>query len=500
MQTVNTSIIVVFAIYIIGMLVIGYLGYRSTRDLSDFILGGRRLGPFVVAMAAGASDMSGWLLMGLPGEVYSTGISASWIAIGLIIGAYFNWRLVAARLRVYTHESGDSLTLSDYFANRFDERTQLLRIVSAVVILVFFTLYSASGVVAGARLFESMFGLNYISALWLGAFFTIAYVFIGGFLAVSWTDAIQASMMFTALILTPLIVVHQAGGFGEATAIAQQVNPELTTFVPDLSYVGVMGIISALAWGLGYFGQPHILARFMAAESAKSIPKARRIGMSWMILCLAGAIAVGFFGVAYFAAHPEQAAGVTANPERVFIELSILLFHPIIAGFLLAAILAAVMSTLSAQLLVCASSLTQDLYKPFIRPQAGEKEAVWFSRLMVLAVALVAILLAWDPNSRVLKMVSYAWAGFGAAFGPIILMSLFWRRMTGNGALAGMIVGAVTVLVWNQFGWFNLYEIVPGFIFAALTAYVVSMLDKQPSAEVIATFDRVDEAMANQRV
>lgn len=488
MDIISTPVIVMFVIYIAAMLLIGWLGYRSTEDLSDYILGGRKLGPFVVALAAGASDMSGWLLMGLPGEVYSTGISASWIAIGLIIGAYFNWLFVAARLRVYTERSGNALTLPDFFSNRFEDNKNILRIVSAIVILVFFTLYCASGVVAGARLFESMFGMSYTTAIWLGAFCTIAYVFIGGFLAVSWTDTIQASLMFTALILTPLIVMHHAGGFGEAVGAAQALNASSTDLLSDVSKVG---IISALAWGLGYFGQPHILVRFMAADSVQSIPRARRIGMTWMILCLAGAVAVGFFGIAYFEAHPEQAAGVTANAERVFIELSILLFNPWIAGILLAAILAAVMSTLSAQLLVCSSSLTQDIYKTFLRRDAGDNELVWFGRLMVLAVALIAIALAWNPESRVLSMVSYAWAGFGAAFGPVVILSLVWRRMTLSGALAGMVVGAVVVLLWNHFAWFGLYEIIPGFVLGALAIYVVSILSPAPATSVTRVFDEV---------
>ena len=477
-----------FGIYIAGMLLIGWLGYRSTQDLSDYILGGRKLGPFVVALAAGASDMSGWLLMGLPGAVYDTGISASWIAIGLISGAYLNWRVVAARLRVYTERSGNALTLPDFFSNRFEDKSNILRIVSAIVILLFFTLYCASGVVAGARLFESMFGMSYISALWLGAFCTIAYVFIGGFLAVSWTDTVQASLMFTALVLIPIIVMYQIGGWGETVDAAQAVN---ATSADMLSGMSKVGIISALAWGLGYFGQPHILVRFMAADSVKVIPNARRIGMTWMILCLAGAVAVGFFGIGYFAANPHQAAGVAANSERVFIEFSILLFNPWISGILLAAILAAVMSTLSAQLLVCSSSLTQDIYKTFLRRKAGDKELVWFGRAMVLMVALVAIVLAWNPESRVLSMVSYAWAGFGAAFGPVVIMALMWRRMTRNGALVGMIVGAVVVLLWNHYAWWDLYEIVPGFILASLTIYGVSLMDKAPDSGITEVFDRV---------
>ena len=501
---VSTPILAVFVIYIIGMMLIGYLGYRSTNDLSDFILGGRSLGPFVIALAAGASDMSGWLLMGLPGEVFSVGISASWIAIGLTIGAYINWLLVAGRLRAYTEKAGNALTLSDFFANRYEDRTSVLRIVSAIVILIFFTLYCASGVVASARLFESMFGWNYVTAMWLGAFFTIAYVFIGGFLAVSWTDAIQASMMFTALILTPIIVLNDVGGFGAASAASLKFNPQSLSLVEGVTTIG---IISSLAWGLGYFGQPHILARFMAADSVKSIPKARRISITWMICCLAGAVAVGFFGIAFFSSpetisNPvtqEAAYRVLENPERVFIEFSVLLFHPLVAGLLLAAILAAIMSTLSAQLLVCSSSLTQDVYKSFLRPSASQRELVWFGRLMVLAVALVAIFLARDPNSKVLGMVSYAWAGFGAAFGPLIILSVFWRRTTAKGALVGIVIGAVTVLLWKNYANSDLYEIVPGFILSFIAIVVVSLLDKKPSQSMMDTFDEVDRVMEESR-
>src|SRR5690554_1331196 len=313
MQIVGTPIVIMFGIYIAAMLLIGWLGYRSTNDLSDYILGGRRLGSFVTALAAGASDMSGWLLMGLPGAVYLAGLSESWIAIGLIIGAYLNWRFVAARLRMYTEKSGDALTLPDFFSNRFNDRRNVLRVVSAVVILIFFTLYAASGVVAGARLFESMFRLPYVWAMWVGAFCTMAYVFIGGFLAVSWTDTIQASLMFVALVLAPIMVILSLGGPGPSLDAVAAVDPANLDWFGNLNAIA---IISLLAWGLGYFGQPHILVRFMAAESVRAIPGARRIGMTWMILCLAGAVAVGFFGIAYFEAHPDQAAGVNRSEEH----------------------------------------------------------------------------------------------------------------------------------------------------------------------------------------
>lgn len=475
----NDPTAIMFAIYLVAMLGIGAIGYFSTKNLSDYILGGRSLGSFVTALSAGASDMSGWLLMGLPGAVYVSGLSESWIAIGLIVGAYLNWRLVAARLRHYTERAGNALTLPDYFSNRFEDRSRVLRVVTALVILVFFTLYCASGVVAGARLFENMFGMPYGVALWVGAACTIAYVLIGGFLAVSWTDTIQASLMITALILAPVMAyLALQGQLGTTADWHAVVAPEQFDLFKGASFVG---IVSLLAWGLGYFGQPHILVRFMAASSVEAIPSARRIGMAWMILCLAGAVAVGFVGIPYFALNSGGAAAVQANGETVFMEIAKQLFNPWIAGALLAAILAAVMSTLSCQLLVCSSALTEDLYRPFLRPQASQGELVWVGRAMVLLVALIAIAIAADPGSKVLGMVSYAWAGFGAAFGPVIILSLFWERMTRGGALAGIVVGAVTVLVWKQFGWLGLYEIVPGFVLAWVAVVVVSRLEAQPS-------------------
>ena len=491
-MTANTPTVIMFGIYLVAMLLVGWLGYRATSNLSDYILGGRSLGSVVTALSAGASDMSGWLLMGLPGAIFLHGVREVWIAVGLIAGAWLNWRFVAGRLRAYTEKAGNALTLPDYLSNRFEDRSNVLRIITALVILVFFTLYAASGAVAGARLFESMFGLPYATSLWVGAIATIAYVFIGGFLAVSWTDTIQAALMIGALIVAPLMVIQAAGGPTQAIEVVRSADPANLDLFNGLTGVG---IVSLAAWGLGYFGQPHILVRFMAASSVDTIPKARRIGMTWMILCLAGAVAVGFFGIAYFKLNPQQAGGVTADAERVFIETAKLLFNPWVAGVLLAAILAAVMSTLSCQLLVCSSALTQDIYKTFLRKEASQGELVWFGRAMVLLVAGIAIALAADPNSKVLSMVSYAWAGFGAAFGPVVLGSLLWPRMTRNGALAGMIVGAVTVLVWKQFGWLGIYEIVPGFILASIAIVLGSLMSRAPSSRMRDDFAAVDRQM-----
>ena len=363
-MTASTPLLITFGIYLALMVGIGFVAWKRTRDFDDYILGGRSLGGYVTALSAGASDMSGWLLMGLPGALYLSGVSEAWIALGLVAGAWANWKFVAGPLRVYTERTDNALTLPDYFTTRFAANGKLLRIVSALVILVFFAVYCASGIVAGARLFESVFGLPYAQALWWGAAATILYTLIGGFLAVSWTDTVQATLMIFALILTPVVVIVSSGGHDASVAVIAQVNPANLDFFKGAS---VVGIVSLLAWGLGYFGQPHILARFMAADSVKSIPAARRIGMTWMVLCLFGAMAVGFFGIAYFGQHPEHVAVMNGNSERVFIALSMLLFNPWVAGVLLSAILAAIMSTLSCQLLVCSSALTEDFYKAFLQ-------------------------------------------------------------------------------------------------------------------------------------
>ncbi|WP_303818242.1 sodium/proline symporter PutP [Actinobacillus minor] len=491
--------IVTFLVYILGMILIGFIAYRVTNNLSDYILGGRRLGSFVTALSAGASDMSGWLLMGLPGAIYAGGLIEGWLAIGLTIGAYLNWKLVAGRLRSHTEHCGDALTLPEYFHNRFNDKTRIIKILSAIIFLLFFAVYCASGVVAGARVFENLFGFPYSHAIWYGAVATILYTFIGGFLAVSWTDTIQATLMVFALILTPVFVLINIGGFeAMQEAITQAEILANKNYNDIFTGTTVLGVLSLLAWGLGYFGQPHIVVRFMAAESVKSLENARRISMTWMVICLAGAIGIGYFGMAYFFARPEQASVVNANHEQIFIELAKLLFNPWIAGVLLSAILAAVMSTLSAQLLICSSAITEDLYKGILRPQASDKELVWLSRLMVLAVAALAIYIAQDPNSQVFGLVKDAWAGFGSAFGPVVLLSLFWKRMNGFGAIAGMLVGALVVYFWKDITLSlslpEMYSMIPGFISAMIAIVVVSLITPSPSQAVMETFELADKA------
>ncbi|MDN3517296.1 sodium/proline symporter PutP [Aquisalimonas lutea] len=470
-----------FAAYLLLMLGLGFYAYRMTNDLSDYVLGGRSLGPGVAALSAGASDMSGWLLLGLPGAVYASGLGELWIGVGLVAGAFLNWVFVAGRLRRYTAVAKDSLTIPDFLENRFNDTSRMLRVISAIVILVFFTLYISAGLVGGGLLFQSTFGMEYQTALIVGAIVIISYTFLGGFLAVSWTDFAQGILMFLTLLVVPMFVVVLVGGWGQAESEIRAMDPSYTTVLSGMTF---LGMISLLAWGLGYFGQPHILARFMAMRSEADVPRATLIGMSWMILALIGAVATGYMGIAYFADAPID------DSETVLIELIRALFNPWLAGILMAAILAAIMSTIDSQLLVSASALTNDFYKGMVRPSASDQEMVWISRAAVVVVSVIAVLLAMDPEAGVLDLVSYAWGGFGAAFGPVIILSLYWPRMTGSGALAGMIVGAVTVVVWKQLsgGLFDVYEILPGFIFCAIAIVAVSLLSREPSAEVSAQY------------
>ncbi|WP_434017525.1 sodium/proline symporter PutP [Thalassotalea sediminis] len=475
------------------MLGIGLYAYRkSTSDVSGYMLGGRSLSPSVAALSAGASDMSGWMLMGLPGAMYLSGVSSLWIAIGLVIGAFLNYLIVAPRLRTYTEVANDSITLPDFFENRFNDKSRQLRIVSSVVIVVFFTLYTSSGIVAGGKLFESSFGLNYEIGLYVTAGVVVAYTLFGGFLAVSLTDFVQGCIMFIALVLVPIVAIYEVGGISETYQGISDIDPALLDI---FSGVSLIGIFSAMAWGLGYFGQPHIIVRFMAIRSVKDMPKARRIGMSWMIVAIIGAMATGFAGIAYV-----TKMGVKLDDaETIFILLSQILFNPLIAGFLLAAILAAIMSTISSQLLVTSSSLTEDFYKTFLHKEASDKQQVLVGRISVFLVALIAIYLAYDRDSSILSLVSNAWAGFGAAFGPVVIGSLFWKKMTKNAALAGMITGALTVLIWiyspitiqGESLSSVMYEIVPGFILCSTVIYLVSIRSPQQEAKILSKHDEM---------
>ncbi len=479
-----------FAVYLVAMLAIGAGFYRTNGDLSDYLLGGRRLNRWVTALSAGASDMSGWLLLGLPGYAYTAGLQAGWIALGLLTGTYLNWRVVAGRLRRYTELAGDAITLSDFLERRFADDTRLLRGVSALFILVFYLLYTASGLVAGGKLFAAVFGLPYYVAVLAGAAVIVGYTFLGGFLAVCWTDLVQGLLMAAALVVVPIAALHAAGGWAATGHAMAAVDPALLDPLRDVHGrpLTAIAVVSLLAWGLGYFGQPHILVRFMAIRSHRELPGARRIAMGWVSVSLTGALLVGFAGIAYL--HPALTGPDT---EKVFIRLVGALFHPVPAGILLAAILAAIMSTADSQLLVASSALAEDFYKGRLRRAAGARELLWVARGAVLLIAGGALWLARDPDSRVLELVAYAWAGFGAAFGPALLLSLFWPRMTARGALAGMLTGGVTVIVWHHLsgGIFDLYGIVPGFVLSALAVVGASLLDRPPDAGVRALFERV---------
>ncbi|WP_370295533.1 sodium/proline symporter PutP [Rossellomorea marisflavi] len=481
---INIETLTAIIIYLVGMLIIGYLAAKLTSDLSDYVLGGRRLTAGVAALSAGSSDMSGWLMLGLPGAVYATGMGSIWLAIGLAIGAYLNWQFIAKPFRVYTEVAKDSITVPDYFENRFRDHSKVLRVFSAIIILIFFTFYTSSSLVGGAILLEQSFGMNYQLALWVGAGVILSYTFFGGFLAASWTDFIQGILMFLALIIIPIVAIIELGGWGETVSKVGSIDPSHLNVYTKATFATV---VSLLAWGLGYFGQPHIIVRFMGIKSTREIPKARLIGMTWMVVSLFGAIFIGFTGFAYFADSPLK------NPETVFITFSQVLFNPWVAGFLLAAILSAIMSTVDSQLLVSSSALAQDFYKAIFRKQASKKEEMLVGRISVLVIAVIAIFLGYNPNSSVLKLVSYAWAGFGAAFGPLIIFSLFWKRMTRNGALAGMLVGAVTVILWAipEDGFLGIYELLPGFIFSSLAIIIVSLTGKGPDKEVIEEFELV---------
>jgi sodium/proline symporter len=473
-------------LYFTGMMAIGIFYCRRMRSVSDYILGSRSLGTWVTSMSAEAADMSGWLMLGLPGYAYCAGMQAGWIALGLMIGTYINWKVVAGRLRTYTQVANDSLTIPDYLQNRFHDPSNSLRIVSAVFILIFFLIYTSSGFVAGGKLFHAVFHLPYVWSMLLGASVIIFYTFLGGFMAVCWTDFVQGVMMFFAILIVPLVGMVLLGGSSATFASLEQISGEfLNPFVAaGGAPLSIVAVISLMAWGLGYFGQPHIVIRFMAIRSARQIPQARRIAMVWVVLSLTAAVAAGMVGRA-FLKEPLQGAAA----ETVFIVMTGKIFTSFFAGMIFSAVLAAIMSTASAQLLVTSSAVSQDLYKALIHKQADEKELLQVSRWSVIIVAVIAVALGANPENRVLDLVAYAWAGFGAAFGPAILVSLYWKRMTGKGALAGIITGGTTVLVWKQFGWFRLYEIVPAFILSVMAIFIVSLFDKAPSEEILQEFN-----------
>ena len=450
MMTNRIVTIAAFCVYLIFMLCIGMYFVGKNKTTTEYFLGGRKLGSWVTSMSAQASDMSGWLLMGLPGAAYLSGISAGWIGIGLAIGTYLNWLLVAKPLRQYTKVAGDAITLPEYFKNRFHDESGWLSVISAVFILVFFLFYTASGFVSCAKLFSSVFGIPYLVSLAVGAVVVISYTFAGGLFNPNFL-----SMFVDGATNTPYTA---------------------------------MGIVSLVAWGLGYFGQPHILVRFMGISSPAAIKKSRRIATVWVVISLTAAVMIGVSGRMVLGDGLLDGNG---QQEIIYITMVSKFFPLFIAGIFLSAILAAIMSTADSQLLVTASALTKDFYHNKIRPQATEKELMWVSRGCVMGVAVIAVLIATNQNSTVLGLVSYAWGGFGSAFGPLVLCSLFWKRTNKQGAYAGILVGGIVDLVWAQLsgGIFDLYEIVPGFVCGLIAIFVVSLLTAAPSKEITDEFD-----------
>ncbi len=477
---VNLAELITFIVYFVALMGIGWFFYKKTIHIEDYLLGGRKMGRWVTALSAQASDMSGWLLMGLPGAVFLLGVNQSWIAIGLFLGTVVNWLLVAPRLRVYTGKTG-SLTISSFLEDRFKDPTGLLRIVSAIITLLFFTIYASSGLVGAGKLFESMFSIDYTLAVILGGIVIILYTFLGGFLAVCWTDLFQGSLMFVAIIVVPLIAFFNQGGFDGISAAMMEKN--ISNSIIPSGPMPLVAIISAAAWGLGYFGQPHILSRFMSIKSVREMPKSATIAIIWVAFSLSFAVFVGLVGIPMF---PEVSGG---DSEKVFIYMVRSLFNPWIGGILLAAILSAIMSTIDSQLLVSSSALTEDFYKKLIKTDAGEKELIVIGRISVLIISLIAMMLALNPNNSILGLVSYAWGGFGAAFGPVIIAALFSSKTNWKSALAGMVTGTVVLIVWERLG-LNayMYEIVPGFIANAFTIWILNFFTSPEDSEYYGSF------------
>lgn len=484
-------------IYFALMLAIGWYAYRRTKSFDGYMLAERGLSPAVAALSANAADMSAWLLMGLPGAIYASGLVQAWIAIGLTVGAWLNWRFVAPRLRAYSEIAEDSITIPSFLSNRLGEGGRPIRIAAAIVILVFFTFYVSSGMVAAGKFFENSFGLHYLVGMLIVAIVTLVYTAFGGFLGATLTDVAQGLLMLAALVAVPIVAATELGGLGAAADAMRAVNPDALDLFAGWRDRGpllwIIGVISTSAWGLGYFGQPHIIVRFMALRSPREAVVARRISAFWMILTAAGAIFTALIAIGYIGAHPEFAL---EDPETVFLTMSRIFLHPFVAGFILAAVLAAIMSTMSSQLVVCSSALVEDLLALAGRVWSPQRKLL-LGRGGVLIVALVAMMLALDKNNAILGLVAFAWAGFGASFGPLLLLSLYWRRLTATGAFAGLVSGAVMTYVWGTVEVLSsaMYEIVPGFLLNLLVAVVVSKRTWRENSEVEEHFDAMEKVL-----
>ena len=484
-----------FVLYLLAVLGIGIFFFVRSKQSSekDYFLGGRQMGPFVTAMSAQASDMSGWLLMGFPGSILAFGLGQAWIGIGLAIGTALNWLLVAKRLRLFSRAANDSITLPQYLSNRFMTGSPVLQVICAVIFLVFFTLYVASGFIAGATVFSNLFeGLDKALALVIFAGIILLYTFLGGFNAVCWTDFVQGVMMLVALLAVPIIMLAS----GDVNMEKAELLHITDGFTMNPFTASPAEITSGLAWGLGYFGMPHILVRFMSIKSHKRIKTSAAVAIAWVLLTLGAAILMAYFARSFF--HEGVpfwvALQASGGQEQIFIELVRILFPGFIAGILLSAIIAAAMSTADSQLLVASSSFTSDIYRPLIRKNASEREYLMVGRIVVVAVSIVACVIAYftmDGESAIMSMVDNAWGGFGASFGPVIILSLYWRRLTYKGAIAGVLAGAVTDIAWlfiltDKTG---IYELLPGFVVGMLACVLVSLIDKKPAKEIDELFD-----------
>lgn len=502
------TILAAFAFYLIFMIVIGAICMKQTNSTEDYFLGGRGLSGWVAALSAQASDMSGWLLMGLPGAVYALGTGEAWIAIGLFLGTVFNWIVISGRLRSYTIRANNSLTLPEFFENRFEDKKRILLLISSIVIAVFFLVYTASALAAGGKLFTTVFGIEYRVALVVGAFVILVYTFMGGFMAVCVTDFIQGMLMLVGLLVVPIIAYGIVGGdmtsLIEQSGVAGGSASFLNIFEDNGKPLTFVQILSQLAWGLGYMGMPHILVRFMAVKDKKELKKSRVIAIVWVALSLGMAVLIGIIGRAYMYPTILGTAGADTT-ENVFIQMILKLFTEefslaFIGGLFLCGILAAIMSTADSQLLVTASAVSQDIFKGIIKKDASDKTIFRISRYTVVVVALLAVLIAWDPNSSIMGLVSNAWAGLGSAFGPIVLLSLFWKRTNLPGAIAGIVSGGLTVIIWDYIPLVGgqtlgaatgLYSLLIGFFVSLALIVVVSLMTKEPSKEMLQAFDDV---------
>lgn len=509
------GIVVAMVAYLLGMLVIGFLASRRNETVGDFYLGGRKLGPFVTAMSAEASDMSSWLLMGLPGLAYLSGVAEPvWTALGLAVGTYINWLIVAKRLRRYSQAAGNAFTIPQFFTNRFGDRKKVLTLISALIIVIFFIPYTASGFSAIGKLFSSLFDVNYHLAMIVGAVVIIGYTMSGGFLAASFTDLVQSIIMSVALVIVLCFGINQAGGWDAVVANARSLAGHLSltlSHIPDetnlfaegsTSPYGFLTIVSTLAWGLGYFGMPHILLRFMAIEDENKLKLSRRIASIWVVIAMGVAILIGLIGLGMTKAGVVGELTTAGASETIIIgianRLSTFGFFPaLIAGLILSGIMASTMSTADSQLLAASSSVSQDILVSFFHIRLKEKNLIRIARVSLLIIAVIAVFIAWNPNSSVFRIVSFAWAGFGAAFGPLMLFSLFWRRTNRYGALAGMVVGGAMIFIWKFLirplgGVLDIYELLPAFILSAIAIVVVSLITPAPEKEITDVFDQVN--------